>query len=123
FFLENSGIFYFGDIPRNARSSSRFRPPEEDLLLFFSRRIGLTDTGQQEPLYGGARLTGRAGGFVIGAMTMQSKPFAGKAATNYTVARLRREIFGSSDIGAIVLTREPSGEANDFNRVFGVDAN
>src|SRR6185295_19093373 len=79
FFLENSGIFYFGDIPRNARSSSRFRPPEEDLLLFFSRRIGLTDTGQEEPLYGGARLTGRAAGFVICAMTMQSKPYAGKA--------------------------------------------
>jgi hypothetical protein len=123
FFLENSGIFYFGDIPRNARNPSRFRPPEEDLLLFFSRRIGLGDNGQQEPLYGGARLTGRAGGFVIGAMAMQSKPYVGKAATSYTVARVRREIFGSSDIGAIVLAREPSGEAKDFNRVFGVDAN
>ena len=41
FFLENSGIFYFGDIPRNSRTVARFRPPEEDLLLFFSRRIGL----------------------------------------------------------------------------------
>ena len=47
FFLENSGIFYFGDIPRNQRQASRFRPPEEDLLLFFSRRIGLTDAGEQ----------------------------------------------------------------------------
>ncbi len=64
FFLENSGIFYFGDIPRNsARRSARFRPPEEDLLLFFSRRIGLSDSGEQEPLYGGVRLTGRAGAF------------------------------------------------------------
>ena len=27
FFLENSGIFYFGDIPRNHRQTSRFRPP------------------------------------------------------------------------------------------------
>jgi hypothetical protein len=123
FFLENSGIFYFGDIPRNARNPSRFRPPEEDLLLFFSRRIGLGADGEQEPLYGGARLTGRAGGFVIGAMTMQSKPFEAKPSTNYTVARLRREVLGSSDVGAIVLTREPSGAAKDFNRVFGIDAN
>ena len=45
FFLENSGIFYFGDIPRNQRQTTRFRPPEEDLLLFFSRRIGLSDSG------------------------------------------------------------------------------
>ena len=50
FFLENAGIFYFGDIPRNQRQASRFRPPEEDLLLFFSRRVGLTDSGEQEPL-------------------------------------------------------------------------
>ena len=123
FFLENSGIFYFGDIPRNARNPSRFRPPEEDLLLFFSRRIGLGANGEQEPLYGGARLTGRAGGLVIGAMTMQSKPIAGETGSNYTVARVRREILGSSDVGAIVLTREPSGESTDFNRVFGLDAN
>jgi hypothetical protein len=49
FFLENSGIFYFGDIPRNSRQAARFRPPEEDLLLFFSRRIGLTKTGSSCP--------------------------------------------------------------------------
>jgi uncharacterized protein DUF5916/cellulose/xylan binding protein with CBM9 domain len=123
FFLENSGIFYFGDIPRNARNPSRFRPPEEDLLLFFSRRIGLGDDGRQEPLYGGARMTGRAGGFLIGAMTMQSERHAGKPGTNYTVARVRRELFGSSDVGAIVLSREPAGGVADFNRVAGVDAN
>lgn len=123
FFLENSGIFYFGDIPRNVRQTSRFRPPEEDLLLFFSRRIGLSDTGRQEPLYGGARLTGRAGRFGIGAMTMQSEAYDGRPGNNYTVARIRRDVFSSSDIGAIVLSREPSGGTAGFNRVYGVDAN
>lgn len=123
FFLENSGIFYFGDIPRNLRQVSRFRPPEEDLLLFFSRRIGLSDDGRQEPLYGGARLTGRAGRFGIGAMTMQSEAYAGQAGSNYTVARVRRDVLGSSDIGAIVLSKEPSGGGGISNRVAGVDAN
>lgn len=123
FFLENSGIFYFGDIPRNVRQVSRFRPPEEDLLLFFSRRIGLNDAGRQEPLYGGARLTGRAGRYGIGAMTMQSEPFAGQPGSNYTVARVRRDVFGSSDIGAILLSKEPSGDSGLSNRVAGVDAN
>ena len=28
FFLENAGIFYIGDIPRNKRATSRFSPPE-----------------------------------------------------------------------------------------------
>ncbi len=123
FFLENSGIFYFGDIPRNQRQTARFRPPEEDLLLFFSRRIGLSDSGAQEPLYGGLRLTGRAGAFGVGLMTMQSEENEGKAGNNYTVVRVRRDVLRSSDVGAIVLSRQPSGDSRDFNRVAGLDAN
>ena len=123
FFLENAGIFYFGDIPRNSRTVARFRPPEEDLLLFFSRRIGLNDAGEQEPLHGGVRLTGRAGGFTLGLMTMQSKDDDGTPSTNYTVARVRRDLFRSSDVGAIILSREPNGDSGDFNRVIGVDTN
>ena len=123
FFLENAGIFYFGDIPRNSRSVARFRPPEEDLLLFFSRRIGLSDAGEQQDLHGGVRLTGRADGFTLGLMTMQSKEEGGRPSTNYTVARLKRDLFKSSDVGAIILSREPNGDSADFNRVVGVDTN
>jgi hypothetical protein len=123
FFLENAGIFYFGDIPRNSRSVARFRPPEEDLLLFFSRRIGLSDAGEQQPLHGGVRLTGRANGFTLGLMTMQSKGEDSRPSSNYTVARVRRDLFRSSDIGAIILSREPNGDSGDFNRVAGVDTN
>ena len=123
FFLENAGIFYIGDIPRNKRMSSRFSPPEEDVLLFFSRRIGLTDSGEQLPLYGGARLTGRVGATGVGFMTMQSEEYDGRPGNNYTVARVRGDIFKSSDIGAIFLSRQPSGSSADFNRVAGVDAN
>jgi hypothetical protein len=123
FFLENAGIFYLGDIPRNQRQVARFRPPEEDLLLFFSRRIGLTDAGEQVPLYGGARLTGRAGAYGLGFMTMQSQDLVEGPSENYTVARVRRDILGNSDIGAIVTSRDASGGSGDFNRVFGADAN
>ena len=123
FFLENAGIFYFGDIPRNSRSVARFRPPEEDLLLFFSRRIGLSAAGEQQPLHGGVRLTGRAGGFTLGLMTMQGKVEDARPSTNYTVARVRRDLFRSSDVGAIILSSEPNGNSADFNRVVGVDTN
>jgi hypothetical protein len=123
FFLENSGLFYFGDIPRNQRQASRFRPPEEDVLLFFSRRIGLTANGEQDPLHGGVRLTGRAGKFGLGLMTMQSDGVDGAYGNNYTVLRARRDILKSSDVGAIVLSRQASGGRDDLNRVVGVDAN
>ena len=123
FFLENAGIFYFGDIPRNQRQTTRFRPPEEDLLLFFSRRIGLTDAGEQVPLYGGLRVTGRAGKFGLGALSMQSEADGGRQGQNYSVVRVRRDIFKNSDVGAIMLSRQPAGGSDDFNRVAGVDVN
>ena len=122
FFLENSGIFYFGDIPRNTRQSSRFRPPEEDLLLFFSRRIGLTDDGEQIPILGGARLTGRAAGFGVGVLSMQTDGVDALPGTNYTVVRARRDVLRNSDVGAIFMNRQ-STAAGDYNRVVGADAN
>jgi len=123
FFLENSGIFYFGDIPRNQRNArSRFSPPEEDLLLFFSRRIGLTDSGEQIPIVGGARLTGRAAGFGIGVMSMQTDDREALPATNYTVLRARRDVLSNSDVGAIVMNRQ-SSVSGDYNRVVGADMN
>jgi hypothetical protein len=38
------------------------------------------------------------------------------------VLRGRRDVFGTSDVGAILLSRQ-STDAGDYNRVYGVDAN
>ena len=124
FFLENSGMFYFGDIPRESRlGNARFAPPEEEVLLFFSRRIGLTDAGDEIPIAGGARLTGRIGGTGVGAMTVQTQAIDGREGDNYTVLRGRRDVLGNSDIGAIFLSRQSAGPSSDRNEVAGVDAN
>jgi hypothetical protein len=122
FFLENSGVFYVGDA---ARANRVFAPPtpDEDLLLFFSRRIGLTDSGREIPIAGGARLTGRAGGFLIGALNAQTQSTDEESANNYTVLRLRRNVFQSSDVGAIFMMRQSTDEGDDYNRVAGADFN
>ena len=124
FFLENSGMFYFGDIPRESRlGNARFSPPEEEMLLFFSRRIGLTDAGQEIPIAAGGRLTGRAGRTGVGAMTIQTQSVDGRDGDNYTVLRGRRDVLGNSDVGAIFLSRQSAGASTDSNQVAGVDAN
>src|SRR5436309_15517718 len=124
FFLENSGMFYFGDIPRESRvGNARFSPPEEEMLLFFSRRIGLTDAGEEIPIAAGGRLTGRAGRYGVGAMTIQTESDGGRAGDNYTVLRGRRDILRNSDIGAIFLSRQSSRAAGDQNEVAGADFN
>jgi hypothetical protein len=124
FFLENSGMFYFGDIPRESRlGNARFAPPEEEMLLFFSRRIGLTSDGREIPILGGARLTGRTGRFGVGAMTIQTSSLDGRPGDNYTVLRGRRDVLKNSDVGGILLSRQSAGGGRDENRVAGVDAN
>jgi hypothetical protein len=123
FFLENTGTFYFGDIPRESRlGNNRFSAPEEEMLLFFSRRIGLTSLGQAIPIDAGARLTGRAGGYGIGLMTIQTDPDGAAPGDNYTVLRARRDVLKTSDVGAIFLSRQ-STSSGDYNRVYGADAN
>lgn len=124
FFLENSGMFYFGDIPRESRVGNlRFGPPEEEMLLFFSRRIGLTGDGSEIPIAAGGRLTGRAGRTGVGLMTIQTQGDGARDGDNYTVLRARRDVLRNSDVGAIFLSRQSAGASTDRNEVVGADAN
>ncbi len=143
FFLENSGIFRFGP-PTDPRVSqfqadfgsvattSNLRGGQSrgnDLLLFFSRRIGLSEQGQPIPVVGGGRFTGRAGAYEMGLLNIQTgsvPDFVGNNSSangdNFTVARIRRNILGNSDIGLIFVNRE-NMNSKHFNRSFGFDAN
>jgi len=122
FFLENSGVFYVGDAARNNRVF-RSPTPDEDLLLFFSRRVGLTSAGREIPIVGGARVTGSAGGWLIGGVTALTRETEGETGNNYSVLRLRRNVGASSDVGTVFMMRQSTGDGGDHNRVFGVDAN
>ncbi len=122
FFLENSGVFYVGDAARNNRVSLA-PTPDEDLLLFFSRRIGLAADGSPTPIPAGVRLTGTVAGVGVGALSMQTRGSGAAGAANYSVVRLRRNLFAGSDVGVIGMSREAVGRGGDYNRVYGGDAN
>jgi hypothetical protein len=107
FFLEGSAVFAFA-------TSSGPSP-------YFSRRIGLLD-GAPVPLRAGARLTGQAGRYELGFLQVRTGssrldvPDGGVAlmspAEDFTVARVRRNIFEQSVIGAIYTRRASVGEAD-----------
>ena len=121
FFIENSGVFTFGDVQeRNYRMGADLR----DFTLFNSRQIGLTPDGLPLPIAGGGRLTGRVGKWEVGALNMQTQHGAGSApAENFGVARLRRNVFGNSDIGILAANRQATDGSGAYNRTYGVDAN
>jgi len=120
FFTENSGVFSFGDITeRNYRSGSSLR----DFTLFHSRRIGLDGGGHEIPIVGGGRLTGRAGGVEIGALTMQTDSAQGLPRENFGVVRAKRTVEGVGDFGVIGVNRQSTDGSGSFNRAVGVEAN
>jgi hypothetical protein len=91
FFQERSSLFEFstGGVSR----------------LFHSRRIGLTEDGEQVRIYGGLRLVGRVGGTDVGFLNMQTADYDGFPGKNIGVARLKRQVFNRfSTVGAMVTT-------------------
>jgi hypothetical protein len=108
FFLENSGIFEFGE-------RGFFEPPP--YLLFFSRRIGIAPEGEV-PVLGGVRLTGRIGRQQVGLLNVVTDAAYGEPATNFAVATVKQDIGTNNVIGAMVADRRTKDE---WNTAGGVD--
>jgi len=113
FFLENAGLFSVG------------QPGQ--LELFFSRRIGIGQGGEQIPILGGGRLSGKLGRNTnIGFLNMQTASVAarGVPSNNFTVARVRQDFRNRSNLGVMVVSRSATGElagADDDNQSYAVD--
>jgi hypothetical protein len=118
FFLEGAGIFAFGSQAGGGAGGG------DAPTIFYSRRIGLSGS-RAVPVIGGARFTGSAGLWNIGAFNMQTddEPDAGAVRTNFSVVRLRRNILRRSTIGGIFTRRSVSTTAPGPNDVWGLDTN
>lgn len=118
FFLEDAGIFEFGDLEQNGRP-------------FFSRRIGLDDDGAVVDLIAGGKITGRQGPANLGFLGVRTGETAQVDAKNLFVARTAFNLLEQSSAGFIVTHGNPTGpESNtvvgsDFSfrtdRLFGTD--
>ena len=119
FFLENSGLFTVGK--------------DEELDLFFSRRIGLDENGLLVPIKAGGRFTGKVHGVNVGVLNMQtdsSTPLrAGDVGlapgSNFSVLRVSRELRNRSGVGAMFVNRSATGDlarSGNWNRTWGADA-
>jgi uncharacterized protein DUF5916/cellulose/xylan binding protein with CBM9 domain len=124
FFLENSGVFYVGDAARNNRVNPT-PTPDEDNLLFFSRRMGLNADGVPVPITGGARLTGKLSETLrVGLLSVQEQRHDTTPAYNSSVLRLRQNLWlKGSDAGLLFMQRASTNGPSYRNRVLGADGN
>jgi hypothetical protein len=104
FFLQGSNHFTFG-------------PSANQLIPFFSRRIGLDEDGNPIPLIWGAKLTGQIDRWNIGVLDAMDDREDGPR--NFAVARVRRNVGRQSSFGFIATEGNAFGTAD--NVVAGSD--
>ena len=110
FFLENAGQFNVGSVTPFNRLAD----------LFFTRRIGISETGEAVPVVGGARLTGRLGRNEIALLDVQTGEAEGRPGENFFVARYGRRVFSRSRVGGLFVNRAETGGPR-FNRTYAAD--
>jgi hypothetical protein len=106
FFLQDAGIFEFGNINTNGRP-------------FFSRRIGLSEDGEDVGVDGGVKLTGRMGNLSVGALAIRQKAYGDITAKGLLVARGSYNVLDESAVGFIITHGDPT--SNESNAVVGLD--
>jgi hypothetical protein len=116
FFLENAGQFKMG-------TGGTFTSSTVETDLFFSRRIGLSETGTPIPIIGGARLAGKQGRHNVGLLDIQTDSEFGRPGDNFLVARYSSDVLQRSRVGGIFVNKETSGGDAHYNRTMGADAN
>ncbi|MGE3511964.1 MAG: DUF5916 domain-containing protein [Vicinamibacterales bacterium] len=130
FFLEGRGIFEFGrsggvgvgTANTTGGTGVNAGPAASAPLLFYTRRIGL-NSGREVPIDVGGRVTGKVGKYNVGVINIETGEEAASAtpATNYTVARVKRDILRRSAIGLMLMNRSVSSIGPGGNQAFGAD--
>lgn len=110
FFLEGAGVFDIAGLGGGSR----------DILPFFSRRIGLLSS-REVPILAGAKAIGRQGDYNIGFLDVHTRDLDDNPQTgqNLLAARVTRNLFRQSWVGAIVTRGNPAGSGP--NNLLGAD--
>ena len=115
FFLEGAGVF---DVAGLAGGT--------DLIPFFTRRIGIYGNedigGGEVPIDVGAKLVGRQSDYNVGVLDVETRalPAVSLDRQNMFAARVSRNLFEQSWVGAIVTNGNPDGTGT--NNLLGADA-
>lgn len=107
FFLNDADIFQFGGLN------------QENGIPFFSRRMGIINTGEALDLKFGAKMTGRVGPLNLGMISTHVEGKHALDAQDLTVVRGSTGVLAESRIGFIVT--DGDANSNNSSRLYGTD--
>ncbi len=118
FFLNDSDLFQFGNIGGGGNNAVS-RGASENARPYFSRKLGLSQTGAPVDIEYGTRVSGRVGRWNIGTLAIRQDEFNVVNASNLFIARMSANVLEESSVGFIVTDGNPA--SNIDNSVFGAD--
>ena len=124
FFLRDSDLFRFARVGGRlgfglTGTSTLSQPDLENGRPYFSRRIGLSASGQPVDLKVGGKLAGRIGRWNVGTLAIRQDQFQEIDATDIFVGRVTANVLAESSAGIIVTEGDP--RSNLDNSLVGVD--
>lgn len=117
FFLEGNDVFRMSSF---GQGKGFFTPLE----IFYSRKLGKSMDGDAIPIIAGAKLTNKTETWNMGMLgaytdTYEQEDSVLEKRRGYGVVRLRRTVFGNSDIG--ILVSGTGADTSDYNVAVGFD--
>jgi hypothetical protein len=117
FFLRDVDIFEFGQIgsggfnnQSGTGSAAITTPARQNARPFFSRRIGLSASGQTIDLDAGAKVSGRIGDWNLGTLVIRQGETASLDSQDLFVGRTVLNVGSRTQVGAIATDGNPQGD-------------
>ena len=125
FFLDGATFFDFASPGAGAGGNGGFRSQEtgSDMIVnpFFSRRIGLSDAGNEQKILFGTKATGQLAGQDVGILDVRTGDDRGLIGEDFTVARLKHRLMRQSYVGAAYTRRDSHQIGAATRQTLGVD--
>ncbi len=115
FFLQDVDIFTFGG---RGGGGNNFGGRQNG-IPFYSRRIGLSRTGQPVDINAGVKLSGRVGEWNVGALAVKQGESGALDSQNLFVGRAALNVLSESSVGVIFTSGDPL--SSNGNTLGGVD--
>ncbi|MEK7258980.1 MAG: carbohydrate binding family 9 domain-containing protein [Pseudomonadota bacterium] len=119
FFLNDSDLFQFGSIGGGFGNSAESRAARENARPYFSRKLGLSQSGAPVDIEYGGRISGRVGRWNIGTLAIKQDEFGAVDASNLFIGRMSANVMAESSVGMIFTDGDPA--SNRDNSVYGLD--
>jgi len=121
FFLDGATFLDFASDEGQRAQWRGFGDSDDQVIPFFSRRIGLSADATPQKIDFGTKVTGQVGAQDVGLLHVRTGEDSGFGSEDFTVARVKRRLFTQSFIGALYTRRDAQGAGGEARHTAGLD--